>query len=287
MSNVNLPKRPTVACLQSSQWPVERSQCELQNLKSSRQVQDLEKQLAQTRQQLQHLRSIPKAVEIPDHPRHGSRSPSPNSRETGSVKRRKIGADRQLSHVRINLRSFGKGIIIPPHGDDRDLPAARKGSFVPALPSLQEVDHLLEQYHTYFYKVLPSVPWNAFSETVKTVCAKGSLESEPGIWISLFFSILALGALPDRSYDAERYFSVAKSLFDVWTDHITSHHPQVALLMGIYLVETNQREAGWTCLGITIRMAQDIGLHTESQDLQSPDEEARRRLWWSIYACDT
>ena len=209
------------------------------------------------------------------------------NQEAGLNKRRKISVDRDFTHVRMKLRNFGKGIIKPPLGANQDPPATRKALSIPALPPLQEADYLLEQYHTYFHKVLPSVHWPSFSAKVKVAYTRASLDSEPRIWIALFFSILALGALQDRNHDAQKHFSIAQLMFDVWTDSITLDHPRVALLLAIYSIEANQRDAGWTCLGVAIRMSQEIGLHVDLRDLHSAEKEKRRRLWWCIYACDT
>ena len=69
---------------------------------------------------------------------------------------------------------------------------------------------------------------------------------------------------------------------------ISLDHPRVALLLAIFSIEANQRDAGWNSLGMAIRMAQDIGLYTEAEgDASNNEREPRRRLWYCIYACDT
>ena len=75
-------------------------------------------------------------------------------------------------------------------------------------------------------------------------------------------------------------------MIDPWDEDLSLDHARCALLVSILLVELNFKSAGWIWLGNAVRIAQDIGLHHESQAWSSAEDEMRRRVWWSIYACD-
>ena len=208
------------------------------------------------------------------------------SHDFGPNKRRRITSEQDFSQARAKLGTFGKGIFKPPYGIEKH--ASKRLGFpsIPRLPPVVDVNHLLERYHSFFHPIIPIVPWPYFTENVKSVCAKGSLDSETRIWIALFFAILALGALQARDHRTQEYFNTAQSTFDFWADHITLDHPRVALLCTIYLNEINRRDTAWTCLGVAVRMSQAIGLQADQSDFGDAEKEARRRLWWCIYSYD-
>ena len=256
-------------------------------LKDCRQVQDLEKQLAYTRQELQRFQSTSKSGGQLDYHYPGSKS-AHGSYETSASKKRKISTGHDFSHVRAKFRKFSAGIFKPPYGTSQDPTSSHNLFSSPLLPPPQDVDNLLEQYRTFFHKVLPCIHWPEFAGKVKTVNIRRSLNSESKVWVALLFSVLALGALQVRDQNAQRYFHIAQATFDIWTDIITLDHPRVALLLAVFSIEANQRDVGWNSLGMAIRMAQDIGLHTEAEgDANHSEREPRRRLWYCIYACDT
>lgn len=55
--------------------------------------------------------------------------------------------------------------------------------------------------------------------------------------------------------------------------------------MGLYLVHTERASVYWPILGSVARQAQAIGLHVDPKT-NLPDQDLRRRIWWSIVQQD-
>lgn len=252
-----------------------------------RQVQDLEKQLSHTRKQLHQLRSMAKEE---DSMEHSTQSHSEEHRlhvETSQRKKSKPLVKQDLSRVRTSLRKVGMGVFKAPYPHNQN--AFGQGPSIPGLPGLPPrnvADELLAQYHASFHVTLPIIHWPSFVQQYEAVYREGSLHTVQRIWGALLFGVLGCGSLTRGSQDRQYYLDAAKSLVDAWDEDISIDHVRCALLISIVLVETNLKSAGWVWLGIAVRMGQDIGLHYESPTWPSVEDEMRRRVWWSIYACD-
>jgi hypothetical protein len=262
-------------------------------LTGARQVQDLEKQLAQARQQLNHLRSLMKdgSIEVDSEAVHQTL----NLLEVGSNSRRRQRPTlaQDLGHVRANLRNYSQGIFKPPP------PYRRLGvppSFSPVLPELpprEVADHLLRQYYSSIHTIIPILHWPNFQHEYEAVYRAGSLQGVPPVWGSLFFSVLAVGVLysvdtsaVNRPHDGKKYIEVSRTLSNLWNDEFTIDHARSALLTSMFLTEMNLKSAAWVWLGSSINISHDIGLHCETGPWPVVEGEMRRRVWWGIYVWD-
>ena len=111
--------------------------------------------------------------------------------------------------------------------------------------------------------------------------------------MSLFYGVLACGTLMDpqpngspQEGDGAQYLDMGLRCHNTWSDELTLDSVRSSLLISIYFIETNLRSAGWMWLGAAIRVAQDIGLHTERGPYSVMEAELRRRVWWSVYNWD-
>ncbi|KAI9849118.1 MAG: hypothetical protein M1837_005348 [Sclerophora amabilis] len=265
-----------------------------QSLTHSRQVQDLEKQLSQARHQLNHLRSVMKENGPAHSDPTSSLHPALNLPEVGShpQRRQRPSISRDLTHLRANLRNYGRGVFEPPP------PYRQVGSqppFFPPLPDLPAkriADHLLTQYRSTVHALIPILHWPSFYQVYEAVYSDGTLRNVAPVWSSLFFSVLACGVLHtvdpsiSRPDDGKVYIELSRRLTDFWNDEFTIDHARSALLTSVFLTELNLKSAAWAWLGSTIRISQGIGLHCETGPWPAIEGEMRRRVWWGVYVWD-
>ncbi|OQD77351.1 hypothetical protein PENANT_c112G00458 [Penicillium antarcticum] len=164
-----------------------------------------------------------------------------------------------------------------------------------SLPPKALADHLL---HTYLNRVHPSLPIirkNLFLEQYNRVFSRHLLR--PGRkWLAVLNMIFAIGSQISRlservaqNDDNEKlFFARAKALNiseNVLFDHADLQQIQAEALMAFYLLNLSQINRSWKMVGIAIRSAIALGLNLRIKDkgigLQA--NEARKRLWWSIY----
>ncbi|KAL8771006.1 MAG: hypothetical protein Q9209_003425 [Squamulea sp. 1 TL-2023] len=261
-------------------------------MSSIKQVQDLEKQLAQAKQQLSQLR-----------PRSGDGSPDdaqPYDRSSLLIqeyeppprKRQKLSAHQDFSAVRSDLRNYARGIFKPPqsyleyqpHATSR--PAVSKGLDLPELPPKHVADELLYLYRVSFHATFPLLDWTTFSQEYESVYRQRSLRDVPQVWSALLFAVFACGTLPRYLHDGQGYSETARKLLDLSADDLTLDHVRTAVLTSVFLVELNRKSAGWTWLGTAVRMGQDIGLHVSNVKGSFIDQVVDRPVWWTVYVCD-
>ncbi|KAI4255781.1 MAG: hypothetical protein L6R42_006562, partial [Xanthoria sp. 1 TBL-2021] len=231
------------------------------------QVQDLEKQLAQAKQQLSQLR--PQSGEgSPDEAQPYDRSSLLiQEYEPPPRKRQRISAPQDFSAVRSDLRNYGHGIFKPPKSYLEQQPRAKfrsavsKGLDFSELPQKHVADELLYLYRISFHATFPLLDWTTFSQEYESVYRQKSLREVPQVWSALLFAVFACGTLPRYLRDGQEYSDKSRKLLDLSADDLTRDHVRTAVLTSVFLVELNRKSAGWTWLGIAIRMGQDIGLH--------------------------
>ena len=233
---------------------------------------------------LSHLPG-PENAHLPQDPKEHflEQFPSPDQPPT---KKRRVTGTQDLSRVGTNMQRYGRGIFKPPYPHQQGASPVSFSSSLPGLPPKQVADVLLRQYHFTLHPTIPVLHWHAFQEQYDAVYREGSLHSVPRIWVGLLFAVFAVGTLHRDWKEGQKYLEISRSQIDMWTEDLTLDHARAALLTSIFLVEMNLKSAGWTWLGVATRTAFDIGLHCEAGTWPAIEEEMRRRVWWCIYACD-
>lgn len=255
-----------------------------------RQVQDLERQLIQAKQQLCQLRSgIPKTDSLMD-PAFDLHEDTPRIPEVGQRPHRLNNSSNinpPPSHVRWKMRTYGQGLINFPPASPFTHPQILLTRDVPSLPPATIVDTLLENYFSHLHRVFPIVHWPTFLSDNDRVSRIGSFSGAPREWVAMVFAMLACGSL--HSLDQELvlkgkdFLQTSVSLIDVWQDAFSLDQVRTVMLISIFLYETNLKSASWVWLGSAVKMAQDLGLHIES-GCSSMEAELRKRVWWALYA---
>ncbi|KAL9099934.1 MAG: hypothetical protein Q9163_004636, partial [Psora crenata] len=201
-------------------------------------------------------------------------------------KRRKTAGTPDLTKIGVNMAEYGRGIFKPPYPHRRPPSPVTYPSSLPGLPPKDVADVLLHQYRYTIHPTLPMLHWHSFQDQYEAVYRDGSLHNVPRVWSALLFAVFACGTLHRSWHEGQKYLEVSRSLIDLWTEDLTLDHARAALLNCMFLVESNLKSAGWTWIGIAVRICFDIGLHCEAGTWSPIEEEMRRRVWWSIYACD-
>jgi hypothetical protein len=263
-------------------------------MSSIKQVQDLEKQIDRVRRENSSLRRMlqerdghmdvdTEGVEqLPlQLPEIGS-EPKPKKRPTPL---------QGMLRARANVRNYSRGIWKPPA--QYRLPApmlfdAQK----PELPTRQTTDHLLRSYYAAAHNMFPILHWPTFQNGVEDLYRPGGLQQVQLGWLSMFFAVLAVGSLfsadtpARRFYQPAEYVESSRKLVDPWNNDYVLDNARTLVLITICLNEMNLKSTAWNWLGSAVRVAQDIGLQSESGAWPVVEGEMRRRVWWTIYILD-
>lgn len=258
-----------------------------------KQVQDLEKQVVQQKNQLDRLRSERM------RPEHSTTeidevSPQPVIRlpeiDYKPARRPRPPVARDLSGVRSNLRKHGQGILKEPTPYQQPGSQSLVGSDGPNLPPKDLADHLLAQYFNCIHSVLPVLHWPTFTAEYEKVYHEGTLVGVSSEWAAVLFGVFACGAIhtveSNREKEGKEYVRISCSIIDVWQDNFNLDRARAALLASIFLYEINSKSASWVWIGSAVRVAQEIGLHIESGPWAVVEGEMRKRLWWGLYTWD-
>ncbi|KAJ5167402.1 uncharacterized protein N7482_006183 [Penicillium canariense] len=262
-------------------------------MSSIKQVQDLEKQLQTTKQQLQQLRSgmlRPDGMMDVDDASTTPMIKLPEI-EYKPSRRPKALITQDLSEVRSNLRQHGRGILKVPHPyQQQGLKSVVPAGAAPQLPPKESADHLLAQYYHCVHSVLPVLHWPEFTEEYEKVYRTGSLVGVSSEWAAVLFGVFACGAVhtvePNREEEGKKFVRISCGIIDVWQDSFNLDRARAALLASIFLYEVNSKSASWVWIGSAVRVAQEIGLHIESGPWPELENEMRKRLWWGLYTYD-
>lgn len=259
---------------------------------SCRQVQDLQSQLQDAKQEISQLRTLMRESD-------GPILKLPEIRPS-TERRVDLPILKDFEGVRQNIRDYGKGVFkVPPLYRQLVKPAIMINP-ERQLPAKPLVDRLLSQYYYSIHRLFPILHWPTFHKQVEDMYANGSFEGVAQVWASMFYAVLACGTLqtlesasPDSpelkarpAVEGVDFLRASTRTVNTWTDEMTMDHARSSLLLSHYLVEMNMKSAGWVWLGSAVRIAQDIGLHIETGPWGALEEEMRRRLWWCIYATD-
>ena len=130
-------------------------------------------------------------------------------------------------------------------------------------------------------------------------------QSRLRLFPALLNTVFALGALfayrePEQGIaKADAFFSEAWrfDLLEILDDEVGFEPIQLGLLMSLYLQSTERFSKCWNTLGLTVRMAQNKGLHFDTAEARGrgllescPSQlecEMRARLWYACVLLDT
>ncbi|KAL4895655.1 fungal-specific transcription factor domain-containing protein [Aspergillus ambiguus] len=262
-------------------------------MSSIKQVQDLEKQLAAAKQQLQQLRAgMLRSDNLMDLDIDGTGQPQLKLPDLGyrPPRRPQAPVTQDLTEARTNLRDFGRGILKVPAPYRRQGSQSLLASDPPRLPDKAVADRLLAQYYACIHIVLPVIHWPSFVADYEKVYKAGSLLGVPREWAAVLFGVFACASLHTlddaRERNGKEFVRISCGVIDVWQDNFTLDQARAALLASIFLYEVNAKSASWVWIGSAVRVAQEIGLHLESGPWSALEGEMRKRVWWGMYAWD-
>jgi hypothetical protein len=138
----------------------------------------------------------------------------------------------------------------------------------------------------------PILHWNTFTQTVDGLYRPGNPLRVSQAFMSVLFAVLTLGRLftaendQTRAYSATQLLETTRTLIDPWSNEYELDHARTLVLITIALNELNLKSAAWSWLGGAVRVAQDLGLHTEPATASFIEGELRRRTWWTVYILD-
>lgn len=265
-------------------------------MSSIKQVQDLEKQIDRMRRDNASLRRLmeekggPLDVDVDGFEQLPLQLPAIGS----DPKRRKRPAVmHDLSRARSHLLGFSKGVWKPPAQYRQSVPPALFDVQRPELPPFPTTERLLESYKTSTHSMFPILHWPSFKRAVDDMYRAGNAQNVQPSFVSMFFAVLAVGCLfetdpniGESSYFGAEYLETSRKLVDPWSNSFVLDNARALVMATIFLNEMNLKSAAWNSLGSAVRVAQDIGLYSESGPWPVIEGDMRRRTWWTIYILD-
>ncbi|KAF2183691.1 hypothetical protein K469DRAFT_206266 [Zopfia rhizophila CBS 207.26] len=260
-------------------------------MSSIKQVQDLQSQLADLRQENSHLRSRMSDRDAMDIDR---RQPDSQREIQMTVQKARPPTMNNFDLVRRNIRTHSRDIFEPPPPYRQTSVLMSSPSALPEIPSRADFARLSRSYLDSVHESFPVVHWPTFQREVDQVYTARSFQGMPQGWIGLFFAVMACGALqPSTSHESPKsskasmsYSEISSQSLTPWPEEPSLTHAKVAILLSIFNHESNMKSAGSMWLASAVGIAQELGLHAETETWPVVEGETRRRLWWSIYTWD-
>ncbi|KAF3765799.1 hypothetical protein M406DRAFT_276471 [Cryphonectria parasitica EP155] len=263
-------------------------------MSSIKQVQDLEKQNERIRRENSTLRRLISEKDGSVEDVDGMEQLPLQLPSVGAEpkRRQRPAPAHDLPRARSNLLGFSKGVWKPPAPYRQPVMSSLFDVHRPELPPIQTTKRLIDSYFASTHSMFPILHWRTFEQGIEEMYRPGNLPNVPLSFLSTFFAVLALGSLftPDapaeRSYRAAELLDMSRKVVDPWSNHFVLDDARTPLLQSMVLNEMNLKSAAWNFLGNAVRVAQDIGLYSESGPWPIIEGEMRRRTWWTIYVLD-
>lgn len=263
-------------------------------MSSIKQVQDLEKQIERVKRDNTQLRRMLQdrdvSMEIEGENGEQGLYQIPVIEPEGRPKRR-VPIMPELSRARANLRDASKGVWKPP-SIHRHLSSTPRECAVPELPPRALADQLLHSYYISMHTMFPILHLPTFRAAVDDLYRHNRAHASAS-WLSMFFAVLAGGALfslePQTAASANRVAELldsSRKLIDPWSNTFTLDDARTYILIAICLDEMNLKSAAWNWLGNAVRVAQDLCLYVDPTNFSNIEGEMRCRTWWAIYVLD-
>ncbi|KAF9292087.1 hypothetical protein BGZ68_000074 [Mortierella alpina] len=173
-------------------------------------------------------------------------------------------------------------------------PEAQKFMENPDLPSPETMTHLLNLHFTYVHPFAPVFVWSKFLKRLQ----------ERDYTPSFLFLLNSIFALASRYSDdtslrkdpakpetvGARFADKAKEILDTLYDSPDLHCVGALVLLAFQQMGTGCSYRSWMYVGISIRMAQHLGLNRSCTKLNPNmpvlDREERNRIWWTCFMAD-
>jgi Fungal specific transcription factor domain len=165
------------------------------------------------------------------------------------------------------------------------------------LPPRKTADGLLDVYWNAVYPLYPFLDRRQFQPLYEGIWAGHPSESDESLMMCILNVVFALASQfadaltpKERESSARKYFDRAQDLLnlDLW-DTGSVQLVQCLLLMGQYLQSTNSPHQAWMVTGLTVRIAEGLGLHLPETSARIEDthkKELVRRLWHGCIVMD-
>ncbi|KAF1995649.1 hypothetical protein P154DRAFT_342735 [Amniculicola lignicola CBS 123094] len=263
-------------------------------MSSIKQVQDLQSQLAELRQENTQLRTkVSPDKTVMDLDRGPMTNFHLESQPTSHTASQRIAPPilNNFNHVRKNIRSYSREIFQVPYENRTEYSA----STLPEIPPRANFAHLSRAYLDSIHEMYPVLHWPTFQREVDEVYTSRSFQDKAREWVGLFFAMLACGSLqtpgsatrsPNSRPAGMELYELSKQLVDPASQELNIVHAQGALLLSIFATESNLKSTGLAWAASAVRVAQILGLQCGNRSWPIIEGEVRRRLWWSIYAWD-
>ncbi|KAF8946919.1 hypothetical protein BGZ47_010983 [Haplosporangium gracile] len=173
-------------------------------------------------------------------------------------------------------------------------PEFKKFTENPDLPSPEVMTHLLNLHFTYVHPFAPVFVWSKFLKRLK------DRDYTPS-FLFLLNSIFALASRysDDISFRTDpaksetigvRFAEKAKEILDTLYDSPDMNCVGALVLLAFQQMGTGSGYRAWMYVGISIRMAQHLGLNRDclklNPHMSAIDREERNRIWWTCFMAD-
>ncbi|KAI8595277.1 fungal-specific transcription factor domain-containing protein [Dissophora ornata] len=180
------------------------------------------------------------------------------------------------------------------HAQGPEKAAARRFIDNPDLPSPEAMTHLLNLHFTYVHPFAPVFVWSKFLRRLQE-------RNYTPPFLFLLNSIFALASRysDDISFRSDptkpetvgnRFADKAREILDTLYDSPDIHCVGALVLLAFQQMGTGNGYRSWMYIGISIRMAQHLGLNRDSMKLNprmpAVDREERSRVWWTCFMAD-
>ncbi|KAF9098710.1 hypothetical protein BGX23_005525 [Mortierella sp. AD031] len=173
-------------------------------------------------------------------------------------------------------------------------PESRKFLENPDLPSPEVMTHLLNLHFTYVHPFAPVFVWSKFLKKLK----------ERDFTPSFLFLLNSIFALASRYSDdisfrtdpakpetiGVRFAEKAKEILDTLYDSPDRNCVGALVLLAFQQMGTGSGYRAWMYVGISVRMAQHLGLNRDclklNPNMSAIDREERNRIWWTCFMAD-
>ena len=242
----------------------------------SRQVQDLERQLHEARQQVSQLQTQLQPLENEE----GDLETTPTSQPS---KRRKVQTFQDAAKILKNIRLYGQGIFNVDFDTGSTLSLESPPHNLPQLPSREVFEDILRTYRSSSYSALPflDVEYYLFDleEIYRTV--KDTRNDK----LAVLFGLVAVGGLNKHPAETERALQGVLTLISISTVKTSLDMIRAIILASMALIEVNQLSLAYRLQGQAVRAAQSLGLNRRLA-LGGTKEGSKCAMWCSLYCIE-